>query len=90
MKDSQGTHIINPETIKIIRNLRGKAVHEGLTREHYIERFREKYSLVKQNEGISWMALAEEYLQEWCMKNGIIGYDYIASLSLNVRRKPNE
>ncbi len=36
MKDDQGTNIINPETIKIIRNLRQKGVIEKQDREYYI------------------------------------------------------
>ena len=44
MKDEQGTHVINPETIRIIRNLRAKATHEGKDRDFYLNQIIKKYS----------------------------------------------
>ena len=84
MKDSQGTNIINPETIKIIRNLRAKATHEGKgNRDYYLDQIIKNYS--------EPMRILEIHAREWCMANGINSYDYIANVSFaNVRRKANE
>ena len=90
MKDQQGTHIINPETMFIIRNLRQKALSEGKDREHYINCFLADHALKMQIERLSSMAAFEEYGQKWCIEQGIIGYDYICNVNLNVRRKKDE
>ena len=84
MKDSQGTHIINPETLKIIRNLRGKATSEGKPRDFYLNQITKKHS--------NAMLILENHAQQWCIDNGIFGYEYIVNVSLaHVRRKkPNE
>jgi len=82
MKDQQGTHIINLETTKIIRNLRGKAIHEGRDRDYYLDLMIKKYS--------NPMLILENHATEFCIDNGIIGYDYITNVSLNVRRKDSE
>jgi len=86
MKDSQGTYIVNPETIKIIRNLRSKAVHEDKDREYYINKFLIDNALRIQTKGITKMEAFERYAQDWCLDHGIIGYDYITNASLNVRK----
>ncbi len=80
MKDEQGTNIINPETMKIIRNLREKGVLEKQDREYYVNLMVESLSL-KHGNGKSTMSLIEDHGQEWCMNHGIIGYDYIVNLS---------
>ena len=88
LKDSQGTNILNPETTKIIRNLRGKAVHEDKDREFYINKFLTDNALNIQTEGITKMEAFERYAQKWCIAQGIIGYEYIVNVSFaNVRRK---
>jgi len=80
MKDAQGTHIINPETIKIIRNLRAKALSEGKDKEFYLNQVIEKYSVP--------MRILESHAQEWCIENGIFGYEYIANVSFtNVKKE---
>ncbi|MFB3101305.1 MAG: hypothetical protein ACE1ZM_07670 [Gammaproteobacteria bacterium] len=81
MKDKQGTNIINPETIKIIRNLRGKALSEGKDRDFYLNQIIKKYSQP--------MRILESHAQEWCIENGIIGYEFIANLSIPNVRKSN-
>jgi hypothetical protein len=84
MKDDQGTNIINPETIKIIRNLRGKALMEEKTRDHYLDmmvRYLRKY-----HNGNSDMELIENYGQKWCFDRGIIGYEYITNITLTLRK----
>ena len=85
MKDEQGTNIINPETMKIIRNLREKAKYEGKDREFYINSFRTDYALTLQTEILTAMAALERYGQEWCIKNGIIGFDYITSVNVKTQ-----
>ena len=88
MKDPQGTNVINPETMLIIRNLRQKAIHEDKGRDFYVDSFLTDYTLIMHAEGLTPMAAFELYGQEWCIKNNIIGYDYIANVSFaNVRRK---
>ena len=88
MKDSQGAHIVNPETTKIIRNLRGKAIHEGKNRDFYLNSFLADYALTTHDQGLSSMAAFELYGQKWCLDNGIIGYEYITNVSFaNVRKE---
>ncbi len=77
MKDQQGTNIVNPETIKIIRNLRGKALDEGKDRDYYLNLMIEKYS--------NPMVIFENHAMEFCIENQIIGYEFITITSLNVR-----
>lgn len=90
MKDEQGTNIINPETIKIIRNLRQKGILEKQDREYYINHMTECLRM-KYGNGKSLMTLIEDHGQEWCINHGIIGYEYIVNVSFaNVRKKPNE
>ena len=90
MKDKQGTNIINPETIKIIRNLRQKGVIEKQDREYYINHMTECLRM-KYGNGKSLMTLIEDHGQEWSINHGIIGYEYIVNVSFaNVRKKPNE
>lgn len=72
MQRNKNCKEINPETMKIIRNLRGKAVHEGRDRECYINQIIAKYS--------SPMTIMENHATEWCIENRIIGYDYIVSV----------
>lgn len=79
MKDSQGTNIINPETMKIIRNLHQKANHEGKDREFYINQFLTDNILKMQ--GITKMEALERYGQAWCIKQGILGYEYICGIN---------
>ena len=78
MKDKQGCHIVNEETINIIRNLRQKAIHEKRPREYYVNLILESWTP---------MRIIEEHAQEWCIEHGIIGYDYITRTRLNVRKK---
>ena len=82
MKDEQGIVITNPETMKIIRNLRGKAVHEGKKREHYIEMMIKSLQVKYPYEPFD-MELIEDHGQEWCLYHGIIGYDYIVTTNVN-------
>ncbi len=85
MKDDQGTNIINPETIKIIRNLRQKGILEKQDREYYINHMTECLRM-KYGNGKSLMTLIEDHGQEWCINHGIIGYEYIVNVSFaNVR-----
>jgi len=79
MKDQQGTHIVNPETMKIIRNLRGKAVHEGRDRDYYLDLMVKKYS--------NPMLIAENHATEFCIDHGIIGYEYITNVSFIKMRR---
>jgi hypothetical protein len=86
MKDEQGTVIPNPETIKVINNLRGKARFEGKDRNYYLD-LMVKCLRIK-HKGGSDMGLVDDYGQQWCIQNGIIGYDYIVSISVkNIRPK---
>jgi len=80
-KDAQGTNIINPETFKIIRNLRQKALLESLPKEYYINQFLIDNTLNIHIERISPTRAFEKYAQEWCISQRIIGYDYIWNLS---------
>jgi len=87
LKDEQGYNVINEETIKIIRNLRQKAVFEKLDREHYINQMLTDLVLKIHTQKLSPMSLIEKYGQEWCLVNGIIGYDYICSVSVNPQKR---
>jgi len=87
MKDEQGTKIINPETVRIIRNLRQKAVFEKLDREHYINQMLTDLVLKTHTQKLSPMSLIEEDGQWWCLVNGIIGYEYICSVSVNLQKR---
>lgn len=89
MKDAQGTNIINPETMKIVRNLRQKGVLEKQDREYYINLMIESLSL-KYGNGKSLMTLIEDHGQEWCINHGIIGYDYIVNVSFANPRNVNK
>ncbi len=89
MKDEQGTNIINPETMKIIRNLREKGVMEKQNRDYYINIMTECLRL-KFGESKSMMTLIEDHGQEWCINHGIIGYDYIANVSFANTRNVNK
>ena len=80
MKDEQGTNIVNPETMKIIRNLRGKATHEGKDKDFYVNSFLADNVIRMQTEGLSAMAAMEKYGQKWCLERGIVGYGNIASV----------
>lgn len=86
MKDAQGTNIINPETIKIIRNLRAKGVMEKRDREYYVN-FMTECLKMKYGDTKSLMSLIEDHAQEWCIEHGIIGYDYIANVNVSPKGK---
>jgi len=85
MKDDQGNAIVNPETIKIIRNLRQKGSLEKQDRDYYINLMLECLRL-RFGDKKTPMALIEEHGQEWCMTHGIIGYDYIVNASFTSAR----
>lgn len=87
MKDSQGTNIINPETILIIRNLRQKAIHEGKGREFYINAFLTDYALIMHSKKLTPMATLEEHGQQWCLDNNIVGYEFISTSNIGVRKE---
>jgi len=77
MKDAQGANIVNPETMKIIRNLRQKAIHENRDREYYINQILDYYTP---------MQIFEEHAQGWCLKNNIVGYDYIVNAGVKTKK----
>ncbi len=56
MKDEQGTNIINPETMKIIRNLQQKGSTEKQDRDYYINLMSE--------------CLSETEMRQWQELNG--------------------
>ena len=85
MKDEQGASIINPETIKIIRNLREKANHEQKSRDFYIDRFIVDTVIKMSGEKLTAMAAMEKYGQQWCLENGIIGFDYITNVTVGAK-----
>ena len=85
MKDSQGTNIINPETMKIIRNLRQKALHENKGRDYYVNLM--VNSLKLKHPGRTNMTLTEDYGQQWCIEHGIIGYEYIVNCTVGAEHE---
>ncbi|MFQ5709431.1 MAG: hypothetical protein ACE5HO_18390 [bacterium] len=89
MQDEQGLNIINPETIKIIRNLRQKGFVEKQNREYYINLMIECLTMKYGNEKTP-MTLIENHGQEWCINHGIIGYDYIVNVSFANARNVNK
>jgi len=86
MKNAQGTNIINPETIKIIRNLRQKGFIEKQDREYYINQMLADIMLEAHSKRLSKMGAIEEFGQNWCLKNGIVGYDYIWILDVGTKK----
>lgn len=82
VKDAQGTNIIDPETLKIIRNLRSKATIEGFHRDYYINKMLADFVIEKHTNNLSGMDVVQMYGQDWCIKHGIIGYEYICKLQL--------
>jgi len=86
MKDEQGCNVINEETIRIIRNLRQKALFEELDKDYYINQMLADLALKTHIEKLTLMASLEKYGQEWCLRKGIIGYEYICSVSVNLQQ----
>ncbi len=77
MTDEQGVKIINPETMLIIRNLRQKALYERRNQEFYIDLMLSDIMLKAHLKNLTHMGAIEEDGQEWCLNNGITGYEYI-------------
>jgi len=78
MKNAQGTHILNPETMKIIRNIRQKAIYENKEREYYINQILAHYTPMK---------ILEDHAQGWCLENNIVGYDYIVNVGVKTKKE---
>jgi len=82
MQRNENCKEINPETMKIIRNLRAKAIYDGLEKEHYLNQILNKFSFP--------MTIMENHAQKWCIENGIYGYEYIAGVDVHSSVKENE